>query len=272
MQSNQSQGGSGVGGYDPQNSKVLEAKLAQARALIDPLTKKIPWEHLPKTSRYYNIGAEVLPYLSNSVKMRLLIEHKMAWGGAGHCRKLSAQVFNFLEGHLGFGLSAWEASDDYRSLSKERVATGYQADSLNVEQDSVLEQWLGHYRKFLDKQAKKVGRVAVNLASVPYAAGPKEIKETLETFLGWKGCVSAIDPWWKKDVWVHDGTVTVYLPKVAANQVLDACQEGKFTISAKSSGPSRVIKAWLAKTGSGGSSESTDTYDQGLNAAEDIWG
>jgi hypothetical protein len=238
------------GSYSSENSKVLEARLREARALIDPLTKRIPWEHLPKTPRNYTFGTEVISYLAGAVKVRLLIEHKMAWGGAGHCRKLNQQVYNFLESQVGYGLTSWELNEDYRSLSKQRASTDYNmslSDTFAVEPDIVLEQWLGHYRKFLEKQAKKAGRVAVNLANVPYMCGPKEVKDGVEALLGWKGCVSAIDPWWKRDAWEHDGTVTVYLPKIAAQDLVTKCQNSELTLFGKKSSVPRVIKGWYAK-------------------------
>lgn len=263
------------GGYTPQNSKVLEARLSEARALIDPLTKRIPWEHLPKTSRLYTFGVEVLQYLAPSVKVRLLIEHKMAWGGAGHCRKLTTQVFNFLEAQVGYGLSSWEGSEDYRSLSKQRANTNYHADMVDifaVEHDPVLEQWLGHYRKFLEKQTRKAGRVGVNLANVPYTCGPKEVKEGVEGLLGWKGSVAAIDPWWKKDVWEHDGTVTVYLPKVAAQELVDKCQNSQLTLMPKGGSKPRAIKAWFSKGSNGASSGSSSMSDSEPSPTEeDLW-
>jgi hypothetical protein len=194
----------------------------------------------------YNFGVEVLPYLSGAVKVRLLIEHKMAIGGAGHCRQVEQQVYNFLEGQVGYGLVSWELSEDYASLSKQRAAPNYHTDMVDifaVEPDIVLEQWLGHYRKFLEKQAKKAGREAVHLGNVPYNCGPKEVKDGVEDLLGWKGCVFAIDPWWRKDVWEHDGTVTVYVPKVAASDLVQKCRDGALTLTPKK-GTSKKIKAW----------------------------
>jgi len=262
----------GDDGYSPQNAKVLEARLSEAKALVDPLTKRIPWENLPKTSRSYNFGVEVLPYLTGAVKVRLLIEHKMACGGAGHCRRLRKQVHDFLEGQVGYGLGTWELSEDYRSLSKQRVASNYHSDMTDVffvEPDTVLEQWLGHYRKFLEKQIKKAGRVGVNLANVPYNCGPKEVKDGVESLLGWKGSVFAIDPWWKKDVWEHDGTVTVYLPKVAAHELVDKCKEGQLSLVGKGGTP-RVLKAWFSKGPEEASNASYSSSGASISS-EDLW-
>lgn len=258
-------------GYNPQNSKVLEARVSEARGLIDPLTKKIPWENLPRNSRMYTFGVEVLPYLSGAVKVRLLIEHKMACGGAGHCRRVDDKVSNFLEGQVGYGLGSWEHSEDYTSLSKHRVAPNYHTDMVDifhVEPDTVLEQWLGHYRKFLEKQVKKAGRLGVNLGNIPYSCGPKEVKDGVESLLGWKGCVFAIDPSWRKDVWEHDGTVTVYVPKVAANDLVQKCREGLLTLSPKTGSTKKVIKAWIDKSLLGGASGSSTLGGQGSQASQ----
>jgi hypothetical protein len=263
-------------GYSPQASRAIEASLAAARSLVDPLTKVIPWEHLPKNERFYSFGPEFLPYIASSVKLRLLIESKMAWGGAGHCRKLATAVADHLESQNSYGLSLWEASDDYRDLLKKRVGSEYEVDvveSLSKGQDVVLDQWLGHYRKYLDKQLKKLGRVGVNLANIPYTAGPVEIKKAVEQLLGWEGSVSAIDPWWQKDSWNHDGTVTVYMPKVAANDLVARCEEQALMIRpVRGSGGPRIIKAWLAKGFRAGySQQATEGSEGSVSQSLDSW-
>jgi hypothetical protein len=238
-------------GYSTQSSKALEASLAAARALVDPLTKVIPWEHLPKNDRLYNFGVEYLQYLSPMVKLRLLIENRMAWGGAGHCRKLVSSVANHLDSQYAYGLSLWESSDAYGDLLKKRNTSPYEAQaelSIVKGDDVVLDQWLSHYRKYLEKQGKKFGRVGVNLANIPYNAGPLDIKRAVEQLLGWEGSVSAIDPWWQKDSWNHDGTVTVYMPKVAAADLVDKCLQQQLVIRpSKGAGGPRIVKGWLAK-------------------------
>lgn len=246
-------------GYSSQSSKGLEASLASARSLVDPLTKVIPWEHLPKPDRYYNFGPEFLPYISCMVKIRLLIESRMAWGGAGHCRKLTTAVENYLDSQYSYGLSLWEGSDNYRDLFKKRAGldSGME-ESISVVKgdDVVLDQWLGHYRKYVDKQAKKLGRVGVNIANIPYTAGPWDIKRAVEQLLGWEGSVSAIDPWWQKGSWNHDGTVTLYMPKVAANDLVSRCAEQQLVIRPpRGAGGPRVIKAWLSKGARAGYSQ-----------------
>lgn len=246
-------------GYTGESSKVLEASLAAAKVLIDPLTKVIPWEHLPKTERFYNFGPEFLQHISNTVKLRLLMESKMAWGGAGHCRKLSTSVENHLESQYSYGLSLWESSDDYRDLLKRRAGSDYEGGEVDIiasGEDVVLDQWFGHYRKYLDKRAKKLGRVGVNLANIPYTAGPLDIKRAVETLLGWEGSVSAIDPWWQKESWNHDGTVTVYMPKVAANDLIARCEQQQLSIRpSRGAGGPRLIKAWLSKGARAGYSQ-----------------
>ena len=251
--------------------------MAAARALVDPLTKVIPWEHLPKNERLYCFGVEFLSYLSHTVKLRLFIESKMAWGGAGHCRKLPTTVSNHLESQYAYGLSLWESSDDYRDLLKKRASSPLDLDNLVIlakGDDVVLDQWLGHYRKYLDKQSKKLGRVGINLANIPYTAGPVEIKRSVEQLLGWEGSVSAIDPWWQKDSWSHDGTVTVYMPKVAANDLVEKCEQEQLVIRPpRGSGGPRVIKAWLAKTArsSGQQAASSKTSKEDVSGSLDNW-
>lgn len=256
---------------------------------IDSLTKQIPWERVPKDGRSYLFGEDFLPYLSLEMKFRLLLESKMAWGGAGHCRKLMPRVATVLETSYGYGITLWEASDDVSDLLKKRSSspTNISQQSLELEDDSnsdqllrdvVLQQWLGHYRKFLDKQAKKVGRVAVNLANIPYTAGPLEIKKSVEDLLAWEGAVVAIDPWWQDDRWNHDGTVTVYMPKVAAADLVTKASEGLLSISpvvrgrvrsnasTVSSTSPRRIKAWLTRSNaraSFNSSRSNDSFVSG---------
>ena len=264
--------GDGSGGtYTVESSKALEVSLASARALVDPLTKLIPWEHLPKTDRNYNFGPEFLSYLSLPVRLRILIEHRMGWGGAGHCRRLKHATANHLEARFGYALGLWETSGDNRDLSKHRNPSGYEdKEILDVDADPVLKQWLGHYRKYLDKQAKKLGRVGVNLANIPYTAGPGDIKKAVVELLEWSGCVSAIDPWWQKQAWNHDGTVTVFMPKVAANDLVTRCEQG-LLILRPPRGPSnpRVIKAWFAKprgAGDGVDSSNTNQVSQSLDS------
>jgi len=250
-------------GYTAQSSKALEANLAAARALVDPLTKSIPWEHLPREERVYTFGPEFLQFLSDPVRLRLLIESRMAWGGAGHCRKLTSSVTNHLDSLYSYGISLWQTSDDYHDLLKSRSgSTPTNSDKgqgqswggeegggpIVLGQDAVLDQWFSHYRKYLDKQAKKMGRVGVNLANIPYTAGPIDIKRAVEQLLGWEGSVSAIDPWWQKEAWNHDGTVTVYMPKVAANDLVARCEQQELMIRPpRGAGGPRIIKAWLAK-------------------------
>lgn len=265
-------------GYTARSSKALEASLSAAKSLVDPLTKSIPWEHLPKDERLYSFGPEFVQFLSDSVRIRLLIENRMAWGGAGHCRKLTTSVANQLESLYSFGLSLWNDSGDSRDLLKSRSGTGSSIlpnDSVVLEQDVVLNQWLGHYRKYLDKQLKKLGRVGVNLANIPYTAGPVDIKRAVEQLLGWAGSVSAIDPWWQKHSWNHDGTVTVYMPRVAANDLVERCQQQQLIIRpSKGAGGPRVIKAWLAKGSRSGPSQSeiedSDSSEQASHVAQSL--
>lgn len=262
-------------GYTAQSSKALEASLAAAKALVDPLTKSIPWEHLPKEERAYTFGPEFLQFLSDSVRLRLLIESRMAWGGAGHCRKLTSSVTNHLDSLYSYGISLWQASDDYRDLLKSRSGSSNRDQAENVivlGQDAVLDQWFGHYRKYLDKQAKKLGRVGVNLANIPYTAGPIDIKRAVEQLLGWEGAVSAIDPWWQKESWNHDGTVTVYMPKVAANDLLLRCEQQELMIRPpRGSGGPRLIKAWLAKGGRAGvSPQASEDSNSGNHVSQSL--
>lgn len=63
------------------------------------------------------------------------------------------------------------------------------------------------------------------MTNLPYRAGPEEIKAFVERTLEKENCVKAMDPWWAKKGWVHDGGVTVYLDEKDAMKLLDAGAE-----------------------------------------------
>jgi hypothetical protein len=182
----------------------------QIKGMINPATDWIDWARLPAEERHYKFGPEVLPFLRSSTKLVLLIEDQMARGGAGHARRSNPEVLAELEKAVG------------KYLSPEGIADREYVASSN---DDELVAWAARAEKFAAKQVIKDNSWGINLTNLPFRAGPEEIKGFVERTLEKKGCVLAMDPWWAKKGWIHDGGVTVYLSEKDAQHLLDAGAE-----------------------------------------------
>ena len=161
---------------------------------------------LPVEERGYTFGTEWLPEIRTTTKVALLTEHLLAKAGAGHARKCRPEVAAELQNTVACHI------DIHGVPTPDYVASG---------NDSDLAAWAARAAKFRDKQKTKAESWGVNLSNLPFKAGPQDIKKFVEDLLDKPGCVKAIDPWWAKAGWVHNGGATVFLDELDARELLE---------------------------------------------------
>lgn len=182
----------------------------------DERTGFIPKEKLPGTLKTISAGPEWLDYLSGPDKAMLMLENLMAKGGAGHARRLRTDTEEALHKMISYAI------DIHSGLTEDFL----EKNKSNKE----LLAWNERYKKFLQKQKKKGENYAINITNIPYRATREEIESLIDDLLGSKGNVQAIDPWWCKDAWRHDGGCTIYVKKEHAEKLLELANTEKITM------------------------------------------
>lgn len=181
------------------------------KTATNPETGWVEAQRLPAEEKQYSFGTDWLPFMRSTTKVALLVEHQLARKNAGHARTCRIEVVSELDKTVG------------KQLEPDgTVKADYLAHSL----DGNLTAWAERAAKFSEKQKAKKEAWGINLTNVPFKAGPVEIKNTIERILEKEGCVKAIDPWWAKKGWVHDGGVTVFLNEKDATDLLELGKEG----------------------------------------------
>jgi len=217
------------------NSRIEEKDTPPAvLPLLNPNTGWVDLASLPQTSRLYTFGKEFIPFLQASTQIRLLIEHLMGAEGAGQCKRLWAET-------------AAEISKNF--LPALLPEGGIKPDYLaSADPNCNLDAWGTRYKAFCEKQKVKGENVGINLNNIPYKAGPEQIRKLVEDALDAPGAIKAMDPWWKKESWSHDGAVTIYLSEKNARELLSIASRQELKLFWTHPMPKDwVIKAWPHK-------------------------
>lgn len=207
----------------------------EIKSCIDPDTGWIGWESLPRSSRAYHFGPQWLKFVKNSTKLILLMENEMARGGAGHARRLREDAAIEL-GKLYQGALATEGGLDKKTLEAHK-------------DDEHLVAWNQRHIKFRHKIKIKEKSCGLNIANIPYKAGPEDINKYVDKVLEKDGCIKAIDPWWARDGWYHQGSVTIYVTKEDGKILLDKGAKGELIFAWNDPPMKRTLKVSGGKDG-----------------------
>lgn len=193
------------------NEETLPDTLEEIQRVLNPKTGRVELARLPQTKKTYRFGPEWIEYLSGEDITILAIEHELSIGGAGRAKRLRNDCISLIQ----------EAA-----ASRIDPQGGIKPEYLETHPGETLAAWNERHIKFHEKQRIKKEAFGVNVTNLPYRAGPNLIKKFLEEAIGRDGAILAMDPWWSKEGWVHDGGVTVYTKEDHARKLIELGKEG----------------------------------------------